>query len=467
MAFQRLLGTCVCWVVALTPLIAHAQAVEEDTDLPTRMPNGASFDPDKAVAPVRLVEGAGWKVGEDTVIHPVVGLETGAISNVFYTNSTNCVAGRDCVHAAGLLRALVQLGFGSLNPERLTPSDQGAIDPITEEPGVDIPNPGSFQYRVDARAAYDQMLSQDGTVSSTGGFSFGATVRGIVHPLGPVSLLGIDDYQRLIRAADFETDVNTNRDINNLWLRLPYHPQDRTYGGYLYYTNTIDVFERSQQQFADRMNNTVGLHPTWRVLPQTHIYGDVSQGFNGGIGSSSQKVDSYPTAFSLGVGTLLTPMIAVNASAGYTWLNYQSGASTSGVHGGVSIGYRYSDLGRVVFQYVRLFHDSINANYYDEHVLRAWGYHRAGPLVISLQPEIHFRTYNGTLVTSTMGTNVRSDDIFSVIAGVSYNLRNQIAIGLDYRFTDLSTDFHYMTDGVTVDPSYARHAVLLGVRAAL
>src|SRR5579863_8235280 len=96
---HRLTRNLVCLIVLIAPTLAVAQpAVDEAAGLAGRMPNGASFDPDKAAAPVRLIEGAGWKVGEDTVFHPVVGLETGAISNVFYTNSSNCANGQ-CVHA--------------------------------------------------------------------------------------------------------------------------------------------------------------------------------------------------------------------------------------------------------------------------------------------------------------------------------------------------------------------------------
>jgi hypothetical protein len=464
---HRLLLTCVGVALASLPAVAAAQSGEEGFDLPSRMPNGAAFDPDKATAPIRLVEGPGWKVNDDTVFHPVFGLETGLISNVFYTNQSNCVPGQDCIHAAGMLRALFQIGVGSLNPARLTPANEGPEDPVKEEPKNQVQNPGSFQYRADLRLAYDQILSGNSTVMNTGGLSAGATLHTVINPVGPVSLIALDDFERMIRAANFETDADTNRDINHLDVRLSYHPHDRTIGGYLYYANTIDIFERNQQQFADRMMNAVGIHPMWRWLPQTRIYLDASQGFNGGIGSSSQKVSSYPTSLSLGVATLLSPMFTLNASVGYTWLNYDSGASTTGIHGAVALGYRYSELGRVIFQYVRLYEDSVNANFYQEHVIRAWGYHVNAPFVFSVQPEIHFREYDGTFVMSTTGSHTRDDTIVSLIAGISYNLRNAIAIALDYRFTDVSTDFKYTTQGVTIDPSFARHALLLGLRVAL
>jgi opacity protein-like surface antigen len=462
--FHLFLGTGL--VIAALHGSASAQGADDGLDMPSRMPNGASFDPDRATAPIRLVEGPGWKVNENTTFHPVIGLETGAISNVFFTNDSNCMPGANCVRPAGFLRVLAQIGVGSLTEARLTPSELGPEDPVTEQPKTSVSNPGSFLYRFDVRTAYDALLSEDSTVSSTGGLSLGATLRAVVHAVGPVSLWVLDDFERQLRAANFETDANTNRDINDLSLRVAYHPNDRTYGGFVYYANTVDVFERTQQQFADRMLNTIGIHPIWRWLPQTRVFADVSQGFNGGIGSST-KSSSYPTAFSLGVATLLSPMITLNAAAGYTWMSYSNGPSTSGVNASVALGYRYSELGRVIAQYQRTFEDSVNANFYQEHVIRVWGYHVNAPFVFSVQPELHFRDYVGTLVPSTTGSNTRSDTIFQLIAGVSYNLRNSLAVGLDYRFTDVSTDFKYMSGGATIDPSFARHSVLLGVRAAL
>ena len=61
----------------------------------------------------------------------------------------------------------------------------------------------------------------------------------------------------------------------------------------------------------------------------------------------------------------------------------------------------------------------------------------------------------------------RDDVIFSVVAGVHYNFRNWIAGTLDYHFTDVVTSYKYMVDGITVNPSYTRHELLLGVRVAM
>src|SRR2546421_4903749 len=71
----------------------------------------AAFDPEQAVAPISIVEGPGWKVGEGTVLHPVFGIETGYESNVFYSSANE--------QAAGVLRLLGQIGVASLSIARL------------------------------------------------------------------------------------------------------------------------------------------------------------------------------------------------------------------------------------------------------------------------------------------------------------------------------------------------------------
>src|SRR5580704_596017 len=78
----------------------------------------AQFDPDEAVAPITAVEGPGIKIGEGTVLHPAFGLETGYTSNVFYTASNPT--------GAGILRALAQIGTGSVTGDRLGAADSEA-----------------------------------------------------------------------------------------------------------------------------------------------------------------------------------------------------------------------------------------------------------------------------------------------------------------------------------------------------
>ena len=415
----------------------------------------ASFDPSQPVAPIAGVEGNGWKVGEGTVLLPVFGLETGVINNVFYdANSPK---------TGGVLRIMAQIGVGSLTNARLR---AGAVPDPTAPEGQDAPQ-GDFEYRADLRLSYDQMLSGNDAVSGTGGLGVGATIKGTVNPGGTWAFGFSDEFRRLIRAANFETDANTNRDINELGLRLKYQPNSSKFGGQLYYLNTIDIFERTEQEFADRMMNRVGLRPTFRWLPQTQFFVDVSQGFQGGLGSASMKASSYPFTAIGGINTLITAKTTLNLQAGYTNGFYSAGPSYGSVTAGAAFGYRYSPLGRAVLTYNLAYEDSVNANYYRDHVIRLWVHQLFVPFELSVQPEVHFRTYEGTILAGTGGATTRDDVIFSVVAGMQYNFRNWIAATLNYHFTAVATDFTYMTDGIVEDPSFVRHELLVGVRAAL
>ena len=409
----------------------------------------SSFDPASAVAPISAVEGPGVKIGEGTVLRPVFGMETGVISNVFYESVDP--------NAAGVLRLLAQVGTGSLPMSRL--ASQGATDDMTDK--------GSVQYRADLRASYDFILSSDDTAADTGGLGLGASLHALFNPMGRLSF-GIDeDFQRLIRAANYETNVNTNRDLNALQLTLLYHPRDRSLGGYLYYNNNIDIFESDAQEFADRWSHRVGIHPTWQWLPQTQFYADVSQAVVAPLRSSSQKVTSYPFAAMAGVSTLLTLKTTLNLYAGYTNGFYTSGPSFSAPMFGATFGYRYSPLGRVALAYSLMYQDSINANYFRDHVVQLLFEQQLNPFVIVAQPEVHFRQYNG--VTIVDGPMTRDDLIFAVVAGVHYNFRNWIAATVNYRFSLVETEYRYMPigGGSVLDPSYARHELLAGLRFAM
>jgi hypothetical protein len=439
---------------------ASAQVVENAAPGAGGSLSIASFDPEQAVAPISIVEGPGWKVGEGTVVHPVFGLETGFVSNVFYQDVNE--------KPAGVLRLLGQVGIASLNTARLNPS----LDPMSQLDAdtsqEEETDRGGVQWQANVRLAYDQPLSGDEVVRDTGGLGVGALVRAMINPSGTWSV-GLDDnFARLIRAANFETTTNENRDINQARINLLYHPRGRAVSGYLYYQNTLDIFENSNDIYPDRMDNRFGIHPMWRWLPQTTVYLDASIGVLTGIGSSMasmNKPTSYPLIARLGIATLLSLKTTLNVSAGYTNGFYSAGPTYSAPTIDANVAYRYSPLGRVGVGYSLTYQDSVNANYYRDHVLRAFIQQGFEPFVLMVQPELHFREYNGVIVPGPM---VRDDTIFALIGGIHYNFRNWIAATLDYRFATVQTDYRYMdANGNPVNPSYVRHDLLLGLRVAM
>jgi hypothetical protein len=429
-------------------LLVALEAVAFADFTPTDSPV-ASFDPDDAVAPITAVEGNGIKIGEGTVLHPAFGLEGGYTSNVFYS-ATNPVG-------AGVLRALVQVGAGSLTGARMNPA--GDSDAAVE--------PG-FEYRASVRVSYDAILSGNSEASDTGGVGVGATFHGVVNPVGPWTFGVDEDFSRVIRAANFETSENVNRDVNQFNLNLLWHPVDRSLSGFVYYHNTLDIFEQNEGVYPDRLQHQFGIHPQWKIFPETQVFIDVSGSVDTGLGTTTKET-AFPLVAVAGVQTLLTLDLSLSGQVGYTNGFYSGGPTYSAPTGGAMLGWRYAHTGRVTLTYNWLYADSINANYYRDEVISALVAQQVGPLTFEVQPELHFREYDGIATIVPGAVDTRNDTVVSIIAGVHYSFRNWIAATLDYHFTDVSTDYRYPATaiGEPFNPSYVRHDILLGVRFAL
>jgi opacity protein-like surface antigen len=405
-----------------------------------------------SVDPLVVVQGNGVKVGESTSLYPTLGIETGYVSNVFYEDQNTI--------SAALLRVMAEAGIGSLATSRLNAE--------VPEPGASTEIQGDFRARADAYAAWEQYISSNDNVSDQSGLAGGLILRALANGDHTVSVSFLDQYQRLIRPTNFESSQDTNRDVNTLHLRVNVMPKGRTLGGFFYYTQLLDVFEDESQRFADRMNHRVGGHLQWQWLPLTRVYVDVSQGIYGGIGSASTKVSSYPFAAMAGLQTSLSVNTTFHVRAGYTQGFYSEGPSYASALAGVQLGYRYSPLGRIQFLYSYVHEDSINANFYRDHVFLAQLDHQLAPFAVFIRPELHLREYTGVIPQAMPTTPNRDDVIFSAYAGARYNFRQSIAATLEYHVTSDQTDFRYGAAGPMLDdPSYVRHEVMVGVRGAL
>lgn len=397
-----------------------------------------------ALAPISIVEGPGIKVGEGTVLHPILGIETSFISNAFYEDTDP--------EPVGVTRLVARFATGSLPPQRLQNPD-----------GSETENVGTMEWRAAAQLSYDFYMSGKDTLQAQGGLGVGAVLRGTVFPQQTWSFLYLDNFERVLRATNFESTDRTNRDINRLLLGVRYAPKGRTVEGLLHYTNLIDFFEDKDQRFANRMHNTLGLTVSWRFRPMTVFFGDFKQSINGGLGDSSTMVDNYPLALTAGVQTLLTLKTTLIGRIGYTNGFYSSGPSYSAITGGLQVGYRYSPNGRAALMYEYAFHDSINANFYRDHAVQLDIEQRFAPFFLSVRPELRFRKYEG--VNSVVaGPDTRNDVIVAATASARYNFRNSLGAIVEYRLGLVETDF--MT-ALGDDPSFVRHEVVAGVRAAL
>jgi hypothetical protein len=226
----------------------------------------------------------------------------------------------------------------------------------------------------------------------------------------------------------------------------------------------IDVFESNNQQFANRWMNSIGFRLNYQYIPLTLFYLDVTQGAITGIGDS-QKVTSYPFETMLGTQTALTAKLAVLGRIGYTHGFYDAGPDYSSVLGSLQAIFHYSELGRVSLMYSYYHQDSINANFFRDHLLQLLVEQDILPFAVFAKGELRFREYDG--ISEVMGPPTRDDVIGEIVAGARYQFRDWIAASVYYLFTDDQTDYRYFPEmGVQVNPSYVRHELLAGVRAA-
>src|SRR5262249_40009426 len=159
--------------------------------------------------------------------------------NVFYTNTGEV--------AAGLLRLLIEIGTGSL-PNQPLGATTTAADPTPTTPPT-MGHRSDLPYRANLYPSLGPDLPTNDNVNAQGGLGGGLLLRGLVNPQQALQFSFGENFSRQIRATNFESNIDTNRDINSLGLRLTYAPIGRSLSGYLYYMNTIDVFETDNQQF--------------------------------------------------------------------------------------------------------------------------------------------------------------------------------------------------------------------------
>ncbi len=403
-------------------------------------------------APVAaVVEGGGVKVGEGTVIHPIIGIETGVVSNVFYeSNNTNLV---------GLLKIIGELALGSLPAERMQASS---------EQDDELRNFGDLAFRAWIHTEYNEYLSSNDNVQAQRDLGLQLSAQGIVFPKRTLQFAFSDDFRREIRPVNFESSEDVDRDINRIGLQLRYRPRNRTLHGSLQYTNVIDYFEDESQQFANRIQHSFGVTASWQWLPITRVYADASIGVFDGLGSESTRPTSFPLRVNLGIASALTVKTSLNARVGFAKGFYETGPDFTNITTAIQFGYRFSPQARFAAAYTYDFEDSINANFYRDHAFKVRMEHRLDRFAFSAGAEVRLRQYRG-IISEVMTTETdRNDLIFAAPLGAIYNFRNWIAATLDYQVQIVQTDFRYnpdMNDPLD-DPSYVRQSLMLGVRAA-
>lgn len=394
------------------------------------------------------IEGPGVLLSDTAVLHPSVGAEVGLDSNVFREE--------DQENFTAWFRLSAALDVSSLGEDRLRLDDNAAQPKLI--------------YRLGVSAAYTEYASGNSDIRAQRNLALTADADFRILPAETFTLQIQDHFVRMIRPRNFESNEQLPRDINTFRVDAGVQPGGRSIYAGLYYQNLLDYFESVGSRFANRINHDIGLQIRWQWRPFTKIWFDASYGFYGGFQTEAEqfKVPSNPLRLRVGLATALTERISGSIFAGYAQGNYETGRSFNAPIFGAEVSYRYSLAGKVTLSYNFDNTDSINANYFSEHVMRARLQHNIDRIQFSAYAANRFRTYNelNAAFGASNGENTRDDLIFDAGLGLRYWANERLALHADYYFVVDDTDFVTVLNNFEDDPSFLRHTFWIGARLA-
>lgn len=413
-----------------------------------------------AAQSTEAVEGPGYEVSPGTVLHPNVGAELGFIDNVFF-DDVNRVS-------SGLLRLSAKFDVASA---KIAP-DEPVPD---EEPGNEAA-PQTFEFRAGGALRYEEYLYYGNySAAAQRNLAFDTQAHLQVYPQGNWTFIADDRLRRDIRPRNFEDPSSTNRIDNLIDLGLRYQPGGHTISGTLRYRNMLDVFEGGAG-VPNRMDHTLGLRGDWQWLPYTRFFADVSYGFFGALGANDgamlTKQSSTPLRGLVGIATTLSEPLTLKSQLGWAWMPYADGISHNAPIFDVELGYEYHPTGRAVVEYAYDAEDSTNADYFRDHkfTLRV-DQQFIEKLLLTGSLDVRLRGYRG-VDPALMGGPTRDDFVFAGRVRAQYVLTERYYVTGEYLGSVDQTSFRYTTFSNTGpqrtgdDPSYVRHELMFGARAA-
>jgi hypothetical protein len=186
------------------------------------------------------------------------------------------------------------------------------------------------------------------------------------------------------------------------------------------------------------MGHQLMLDATWKWLPKTGLFLQVSQGYISYFYSDANgnsKSPSYPLQALAGLRGLITPKLALNVSAGYANGFYATSPGPTGFRGNFSGGaegvYQPQLLTRIVLGYRHNFQNAILGDfYYLDSVYLNVGQAIAGRVALGLAARYESRSFQGVPVAG--GTVSRHDNYFEAGANLDYAMRAWTYVGVSY-----------------------------------
>ncbi len=421
-----------------------------------------------------VVEGPGYPIGEGSVLHPSVGIQTGFDSNVFHEQSDGT--------AAPTLRLRGAVSIASQGND--APSEQTLIvdDGDAADSRRDVAP--SLDFRLTAALTLERYLSGNVNLSNQNRLSnrIGGMIDGKLdtNPRGPTSFY-LDG--RLLRVLDLVNYESYGNNLNRVLLRAKTGFWTRPGGGALRlganYRLDLDFFESADSDFANRIHNQFAARAEWLFLPLTRFYFDTSFGLFSPLSTAScdrVKRRSYPLRIQAGAASALTELTTVRGHIGYGKGFYRGFDNCDGLDGtnddfsqllfGAEIGHRYSPFGRITVAYEYDVQDSVQANFYRDHALLATVHHQVELVLIRAGLDLRARGYRG--IPAGLGGAPSRDDVIVRLFGKGYYFyRDWLAFTGELDILSDQTDYTYsLPNGGSMGLSYNRVVLQLGAVAA-
>jgi hypothetical protein len=355
----------------------------------------------------------GLQLSDSALLHLGIGAEAGYDSNVFYSENN--------AKASPIIRILPFLEL--TNATRMGSHPSGA------------------SFDLGAALTYREYLSNDPLIRDQRAFMPSAFADLEFGGAQAVSF-GVSDSFARTEDPPYLNGGSTQpfiRDTNLAIAQVGWAPSGGRLGFTLRYTNTIDNFETVNVSAASSMANSLMLDASWKWLPKTALFAQVSQGYISYLNTvdPNLKSVSYPLTANTGIRGLVTAKLAATLFVGYSNGFYATRPGPNGFRGffnaGGDVAYRPTLLTTVALGYRHDFQNAILGDfYYRDAVYLNLGQAIAGRVAMGLSARYESRSFQGVPVTSGTGRTSRHDNFWQVGANLDYRMRAWTYVGVSY-----------------------------------
>jgi hypothetical protein len=392
--------------------------------------------------PVNSASGSpenGVQVGDGLLLHAGVGAEAGYDSNVFYSDTDP--------QGSAIIRVVP---FAELTNKTRT----GAL-------------PEGAAFDIGTSLTYREYLSNDALIRDQRAFMPSAYGNLEVSGRQAVSFGVSDSFNRTedppyLRSGTLDPFI---RDTNVGLAQIRVAPGGGRLAGALRYTNIIDYFETNIIKGASSMSQALSLDVSWKWLPKTALFVQVTQGYVSYFNTvpGDTKSPSYPLHAMAGLRGLITPKLSVNLAVGYTNGFYSNVPGPVGFRGNFSAGadatYRPTLMTTFIVGYRHDFQNAILGDFYylDSAYLNV-GQAIAGRVGFGLSARYESRSFQGVPLAD--GTKIsRHDNYLEAGANLDYRIRAWTYAGIAYTVMSNSSPYEPTAPDDPGRVNYVKHLV--------